>query len=193
MGVLDTVSDVSICSNALTSLGSSSINSFDENKEGARLVSNRYAQSRNELLRAHPWNCATKRVELAPDADSPPFGNQYQFTVPGDNLRILGVKDNCGWPVAYTIESGKIFCNYAQIFIHYIWRNDVPSTWSPGLVTLMTMKMAAEITYSITRDASLTQLNNQLYLRQLQVEKSIDGSEEPPAEMQGNPLIGARY
>lgn len=193
MGILDTVSDVGICSNALQALGSQSINDFNQNSEGARLSSNIYAQARNELLRDHPWNSCTKRVELAPDAEKPAFGYQYQFSVPGDALRILGVNDNLGWQADYVIEGSKILTNCQTAFLRYIWRNDVPSTWGPGLVQLMTMKMTWLLTYAITRDASLTQLNNQLYMRQLQIEKSVDGSEEPPAYMTGHPLIGSRY
>ena len=63
---------VSICSNALLLLGDKTINSLDEGTDRASLASNLYDSVRDSLLRSHPWNCAVKRVILAPDTETPP-------------------------------------------------------------------------------------------------------------------------
>src|SRR3546814_19099578 len=76
----DMTTEVSICSNALLRLGADPINSFDEadnfgsNIERARLCANLWPNVRRQVIRSHPWNCATTRVVLSPDAAAPAFG-----------------------------------------------------------------------------------------------------------------------
>src|SRR3546814_17689916 len=89
--------EVSICSNALLRLGADPINSFDEadnfgsNIERARLCANLWPNVRRQVIRSHPWNCATKRVVLSPDAAAPAFGYANRFQMPGEWLRTLAV------------------------------------------------------------------------------------------------------
>src|SRR3546814_9999800 len=76
--------EVSICSNALLRLGADPINSFDEadnfgsNIERARLCANLWPNVRRQVIRSHPWNCATKRVVLSPDARSEEHTSELQ-------------------------------------------------------------------------------------------------------------------
>ena len=49
---------------------------------------------RDDLLRSHTWNFATKRAKLAPSATPPASGFDNQFRVPSDFLRIVDVSDN---------------------------------------------------------------------------------------------------
>ncbi|MEK9796979.1 MAG: hypothetical protein VW713_09580, partial [Alphaproteobacteria bacterium] len=85
------ISAVSICSNALLLLGDAPISSFDEDNDRTRLVANLYSAKRDRVLRAHPWNCATKREVLSPDATAPAFDWANRFLLPGDWLRTLSV------------------------------------------------------------------------------------------------------
>ena len=101
------ISAVSICSNALLLLGDKPIDSFDVDNDRTRLVANLYEMKRDRVLRAHSWNCATKRVILSPDTDGPPFGWGYQFTLPNDWLRTLSVGED-GQEDDYAIEGRKI-------------------------------------------------------------------------------------
>jgi len=73
---------VSICSNALLRLGAQTIASLSESNDRARLAANLYETVRDSTLRSHPWNCAVKRVVLAPDTDVPAFDFAAQFTLP---------------------------------------------------------------------------------------------------------------
>lgn len=89
-------SAVQICSNALLMLGQKPINSLAEDptqatSERELAAANLYPQVRNAVLRAHPWNCATRRVKLTPDSATPAFSWSYQFLKPGDWLRTLQV------------------------------------------------------------------------------------------------------
>lgn len=98
-------SSVSICSNALLALGAHPINDFDEDTDHARLCANLYPTVRNKLLRAHLWNCAIKRVVLSPVSSAPEFGYGYQFSLPGDLIRVLSVGESRD-DIDYRIEGG---------------------------------------------------------------------------------------
>ena len=98
---------VSIASNALLLLGAKTINSLDEGTDRATLSANLYDSLRDDMLRSHPWNCAVKRVLLAPDTDVPAFDYGAQFTLPADWLKTLSVGPD-GYEVDYKHESGKI-------------------------------------------------------------------------------------
>ena len=82
---------VDICNGSLNQLGASTILTLTEDSKNARLCNARYTQVRDSLFRSHPWNCLTKRVELARDTDTPAWGFSYQFTLPADCLRVLTI------------------------------------------------------------------------------------------------------
>ncbi|MDF3613690.1 hypothetical protein P3S34_26705, partial [Enterobacter hormaechei] len=86
-----------------------------------------------KLLRAHPWNCAIKRVVLSPVSGAPVFGYGYQFSLPGDLVRVLSV----GEPrddIDYRIEGSRLLANIDVIRLRYIFRNEGESTWDSALV-----------------------------------------------------------
>lgn len=180
---------VSICSNALLDLGAQTINALDEASERARLCSNLYETVRDDMLRAHPWNCAIKRVQLAPDAGAPEFGYSHRFTLPGDWLRTLSVEN----VTDYAIEGRCILCNAAALNLRYVFRNANESTWDAALVRVMTLAMAARMAYAITQSTSKQQLCMQELEFELRKARAIDGQEEPPETLGDFPLLQSRY
>src|SRR5262245_34886808 len=85
---------VNICSNALLSLGAQPINDLAEDSDRARLAANLWEPVRDYVLRRHTWNCAVKRVALAPDVAAPAFDYAFQFTLPPDFMRLLSVGES---------------------------------------------------------------------------------------------------
>ena len=134
--------EVSICSNALLMLGGQPINDLSENSDRARLASNLWPAVRNYVLRRHPWNCAVKRVALAPDLTPPAFDWAFQFTLPPDFMRVLAVGE-AGAEADFKIESGKLLCDENPALLRYVWRNENPGTWDDMLVWAMTNAMRA--------------------------------------------------
>jgi len=186
---------VGICSIALQQLGSRSINSFDEGTEGARLAAALYEESRNDVLKQHPWNCAKKRVVLSPSADKPEFGYTNKFLLPADYITVISVDPGMlfGQQVDYEIEGQHILCNADSINLVYTFRNEIESTWSRDLVAVMVARMRKELAYPITKDRAVRNDENQQYEITLMRAKLHDGQETPPQEFYGNPLINARY
>lgn len=183
---------VSICSNALLMLGANTINDLQENSDRARFAANLYEDVRDSMLRAHPWNCALKRLLLAPITQAPAFGWQYSFELPADCLRVLGVTSG-GAMVDYVIEGRSILANQASIELRYVFRNDVEATWDPALVQVMTLAMAAKMAYFITQSTSMEQSRLQELDYELRKARAIDGQEEPAQTFGDFPLLQSRY
>lgn len=183
---------VSICSNALLLLGAKTINSLDEGTDRASLASNLYDSVRDSLLRSHPWNCAVKRVILAPDTETPAFDYSAQFTLPGDWLKTISVGPD-GYEVDYKHESGKVLANGTSLALRYIFRNDNEATWDSMLVHAMELKMAAEMAYPITGIASMADLMNGKLLQHLKAARAVDGQDDPPQTLGDFRLLNARF
>lgn len=187
-----TASVVSICSNASLMLGGKPINDLAENNDRTRLAANLYEPVRNYVLRRHPWNCATKRVVLSPDVETPGYDWAFQFTLPNDYMRLLAVGE-AGCEVPHKIESGKLLSDDNPCYLRYIWRNENPATWDGMLVWGMTMSMKAVMAYPITQSASLDQVVEAALKDVLKQARAVDGQDDPPETLGDSPLINSRF
>lgn len=184
-------SKVQICSNALLMLGAQPINSFDDESDRALLVSNLWPNARDAILRAHPWNCAIKRVSLAPSVTAPAFDYAYQFDLPGDCLRVLSIGEK-GAPVSYEIEGRKVLTDESELLLRHIYRNDDIPSWDALLVEAAEAYMAFTCAYPITKSASEQDVMAKLWELKLRQARTIDGQENPPEEAGDFPLLNAR-
>lgn len=185
-------SAVSICSNALLRLGDEPIDSFEQTDDRTRLVANLYEQKRDAVLRAHPWNCATKRTILSPDTDGPVFGWAYQFSLPSDWLRVASVGIDVNNQDDYEIEGRKILMDTSVCYLRYIWRNAVESTWDALLIDAMTEVMVASCAYAITKSTSKEELTEAIVSRVLKQARAADGQDNPPEQLGDYPLLAHR-
>ena len=183
---------VSIASNALLLLGAKTINSLDEGTDRATLAANLYDSLRDDMLRSHPWNCAVKRVLLAPDAETPAFDYESQFTLPSDWMRTISVGAE-GYEVDYKHESGKILAGGTSLALRYVFRNEVEATWDALLVRAMELKMAAEMAYPITGSASMADMMHNKLLQHMKAARAVDGQDDPPQTFGDFPLLNSRF
>jgi hypothetical protein len=185
------VSAVSICSNALLLLGDKPIDSFDVNNDRTRLAANLYPQKRDRVLRAHPWNCAVKRVVLSPDTSAPAYGYSYRFLLPGDWLRTINVGEDDSSD-DYAIEGRYILSNNPSCLLRYIFRNEAESTWDALLIDAMTQVMVAAFTYPITKSTTKQATEEEIVRRVLKEARSVDGQEGTPEVLGDFPLLSNR-
>lgn len=194
---------VSICSNALMMLGAEPIADFSEaNDPGiarAQVAAGLWDSVLEQVQRSHPWNCCVTRAAFSPDSTAPAFGWTYQYTLPGDCLRVLEVGQS-GQPegIDYVIERGPtgaraMLCNDNPLYVRYLKRNDDVATWDASLVTVMTYAMAHAMAYSITRDPTVVQQMDGLLRFAWRDARTIDGMEEPPRTLGTSLLRASRY
>lgn len=185
---------VSICSNALLMLGAQTINDFADqlNLDRAKLCANLYPTVRDDMLRSHPWNCAIKRVVLAPDAVAPAFGYTHSFELPADFMRVLEVGTN-GSQIDYLVEGRTIQADTTVLELRYVFRNEVENTWDAHLVKLVTLAMAAALAYPVTQSSALQQSFEQKLEMTLKRARAVDGQEDPPQTLGDERLLRARF
>lgn len=189
---MSTASEVSICSNALVRLGADPISSFTEPKKFAGACANVWPTVRNMLLRAHPWNCATKRVILAPLVEPPAFDYGYQFNLPTDWLKTIQIGRR-GCPLDFQQEGRRVLANASALPLVYIWENTNPGTWDDSMVEAAEMLMSAALAYTVTSSTSLRDSLNQEGQYKLKIAKANDGQDTPPEEFNDSALTMARF
>lgn len=162
----------------------------EPNNRRATLCANIYPQAKLDLLRAHPWNCLTKRVVLSPLTDVPEFEWDYQFALPGDCLRVLTVGyDN--EPEDYRLEQNRIKARSNVLRLLY-QQNLGEGFWDANLVDVMTRRMVRDLAYPVTKSASVAEVKAREYEMALKRARAVDGQENPPEHWEDSPFIAAR-
>jgi hypothetical protein len=146
-----------ICNLALGKLGEKRIMSIDDNDPVARQCRLFYAQTRDEVLRAHRWNFAIKRITLVQLTAGPEFGWSYQYALPNDCLRVLQIN---GWEAnerqdEWQGEGGNLLCDEDSVQLRYIGRIEDAATFDPLFVEAITVKLASKLAQSITGSREL--------------------------------------
>ncbi|KAK6697408.1 hypothetical protein SNK04_014160 [Fusarium graminearum] len=177
----ETANAVTICSNALLSLGAQPISSFDEaggaaQLDRAKLAAGLYPQARAAL----------------PDAQAPEFGYAHRFLLPGDWLRTLAVGNpERNERIDFRAE-GRYLLSDAVVFpLTYIADVD-EHQWDSLLVDAMTATMAVRMAYPITKSAAMIETKTAELRAVMQQARSVDGQDEPPETLGDFPLMLAR-
>ena len=194
---------VDICNEAMHLLGADTITSLTENSKEARYCNSAYAEKRDAVLRAHPWNVAITRGTLAKDATAPAFGFDNQFTLPTNPycLRVLSFWDNnvdnelsaYDSQVMFKIEGRKVLSNEGTCKITYLARITDTEQYDSLLSSTIAHKLAAETAYAITGSNSVAQGMQQLYELALREARSIDAMEGVPDKLIADDFINIRF
>lgn len=181
---------VDICNEAMDLLGAATITSLTENSKEARLCNRNFEKIRDTVLRAHNWNIAIVRRELAKDSDSPAFGFTNQFTLPTDPycLRVISLHtsnvDNDISPydvqAMFKIEGRKVLTDEGTCRIIYVGRITDTEQYDSLLSSTIAYKLAAETAYAITGSTTVSQQMFALYERGLGEARSMDAIEGKP-------------
>lgn len=177
MGTISERSEVAICNAALIAVGSSErIASLDEQTAQARLCRARYAQVRDAVLRAYPWNFAKARASLPADSTPPAFEYAYRYTLPANFgwLRTLYGNEN----QAYEIEGRAIVTNVpAPLQITYTALVHDPTLFDALFVEALAARLGAVICMSLTENTGRTQGLWDLYQGTLIEARKLDAQE----------------
>jgi hypothetical protein len=165
---------VQICNSALNQLGAGAITALTENSKNARLCNARYETVRDAVFRSHPWNCLVKRLQLAQDSNTPAWGFTYQYTLPSDCLRVLGIND---YDSDYKIEGRKLLISTSAVKLIYISQVTDPNEMDVLLRETISAGLAADIAYAITANLQIAKLFNEKYGLKLSEARHADASE----------------
>lgn len=184
-------SEVDICNLASNKIGQNSIISLTEDSKAARICNLFYTDTRDSLLRQHPWNFAIKRVELAKLTTSPVFGFDNEFQLPSDCLRVMYT--NLVFPAdAFRVEGKKLLANSDSVKIEYISRIEDTTQFDALFVDALWMSLAARIAYNIADNTTLAESLDHKVKEVIRHAKSIDGQEGVPYPIDADDWLNTR-
>ena len=182
-------STVAICNRALALVGEDPIASLTDDSEAARRCRLLYADTRDAVLRAHPWNAATARTALAPLAEPPAFGFRRQFQLPFDCLRVLGVAER---RARFRIEGRRLLTDAGEASIVYIRRLDDPSFFDALIADAIAARLAHDLAYALAGSTGLSGRLWELYVRKLAEARKADAQEGAAERLEADAWTGAR-
>lgn len=169
-----TVSEVSICNQAMVELGANTFSSRTEQNSEAIACNNVFDNLRRELISSHPWNFAMKQVELAESASTPVLQFDHQFAVPSDRLRLWKVLDDGNYrDMENLILTDKTTCK-----IVYIFDNTDVTTWPPYFISLFVAALVAKLAYPITESGAQSERAHAVFEKKFQTAKTINATED---------------
>ena len=172
---------VEIANRAITFLGGDVLTDLtDDTKEG-RAVNRIYEQTRDALLRDHPWNFAIKRVSISANATSPIWEYTNAFDWPSDALRIIEVDTTEEWAV----EGRQIVSDAAApLLIAYIHRVTDASLFDAKFIEAFSLRLAADIAFDLTASESTARVAETKFTIFMNEAKIVDGQESLSADEQ---------
>ena len=181
-------SPVEICNIALSNLGDQLITSLTEANARARACNLRFNDTRDAVLRSHPWNCAMSRATLAVSG-TPDWGYSNSFALPTDCLRVLDVEDP---DTEWKIEGRNIVSDGSTIKIRYIAQVTDTTLFDSTLVQAIALKLAWEIAETLTGNIDLKREMWQKYQFAISEARSNDAMEGTPEKIEADEWLLAR-
>lgn len=181
---------IDICNLALNEIGEESIMDLLENSKQSRLCNQFYDLSRDMLLRAHPWNFATKRVELAMLTETPVFDYSYAFQLPTDCLKIQQTDDRYDH---YKVEGRKVLSNNSSVKILYTARITDTEQFDSLFVETLSLMLASRISFNLSDNNALSQSLYAKYEAALRRAKAMDGQEGVMDTIIADQWLQSRY
>lgn len=170
-------SQVAICNLALTTLGADRITALSDNSENARRLTAIYDYCVEDVLRAHPWNFAITRQQLALLTSTPTFGYELEYQLPGNCLRVIEVNDGTNLITDFKIEGRKLLTDEDTVYVKYIGNVSDPNQFTSQFIFVLASRLAAEIAYAVTNNKATAEQMLELYQQRLQQAKETDAQE----------------
>jgi hypothetical protein len=159
-------SDIDICNDALALCGQgvSLLVSLDAPTQEARVCRQFFDKSAREVLRLGVFRCARRRADLSQFSEAPPFGFAFQYQLPADFLRAVGLNGHdCshGWhdkAPLFEVEGDRLLTDARQARLVYV--SDLVKTGrlheaDPLLCKCVSLALAGKICWSLNQNRSL--------------------------------------
>jgi len=154
-----------IVNNALQKIKvSKRISDLEEDTKEANAAEEVFYELLEQILEAHKWNFATRRVKLnQAGLPSGEFGYLYQYQVPGNFIRVVKLWDNPdrrGELTNYQLEGQQIKTDSAKVYMAYVYRCVDPNEMTPLFRAAFSKLLGSNLAVAI---ANSTTLRDKLY------------------------------
>ncbi len=154
MALSETLSETSICNQALGRIGSLRIEGNVETEDSVPAIQCRlhYEQTRDALLRTHKWRFASARSELTQGDDPKDFEWDNQFALPDDFVRFKSMDEEQGFTSRrnrHAIEGQRILTNFSSVSLLYIKKVTDVLEFEPLFITALVLFLADRLIGSL--------------------------------------------
>jgi len=183
-------SETDFLNDALGQISQPAIASIDDGTPNAVWCKTYWPQLRKALLRAHHWNFAEDRVELAQEAVAPLFEFSYAYALPADLVKIKVYNGNIvanttfdpdAWMIFqgfYKVEGRSLYSNDGQAKIVYVKDVENPNLWDALFYQAASAWLASKLALPIRKDPGLSKaLLEQAMGLLLPLAAAVDGQE----------------
>lgn len=190
-------SEVGIANSCFRKIGvKQKIGTFNEGTAAANFASDRYPELRDELLRGHNWNFATKNVKLAKASTGPvvPSGWNY-FTFPADWMRTVLVFDNDAGvgSLEYREEDRKLSIGREEAWMSYVYAVTDPNHMTPDFRETLSYAMAVEAAIDLVNSRSMSEVMEARYQQKLLKAMSTDAQSDGPRRLPRGSWVTNRF
>ena len=178
---------VSIANLALSNLGEAPIQNLSDDNARARICNSRIDDVIRACLRMHDWNSAMKRIALT-SIGEPLFGFNKTFQLPSDFIKIIEV-----WPISrFRIQGDTLLSNEDTINILYVAEPTDVNTLDVLLGEAIALKLAVEISETLTGKDGLKERMMQKWVMALQEARSANSKDKTPEHREDSTFWNAR-
>lgn len=186
-------SEIEITNRSLLKIGTDTILALGQAGKNGVTTQRIFPTVRDAAVSIHPWNFATERVILAPDASAPTFGWSHAFQKPVDCLRVVSCgEDPENDPEPYREEGEKILANTDTLYLCYIKRVTNTEVFPPYFVEFLVSLFAAELAIPIADDSSLQEKLSKEAKGKLSEARFADATSGTPGEVSASSWLDAR-
>lgn len=197
-------SQIDIANWALDYCGATRINSLSDTSERAELINNAWISTRDYALRARTWRFSILRDELTRDTATPAWGFDYQYTLPGDCLRVLQIgetyalsdlsdyvtTDNSLW----RIEQDKILISdEGPLKLRYVSNAVAIGLWDTAFAHYFAALLAERIITRLTESETARARIKDEKMMALREAMRCNAFENPPVRPADGSWIASRY
>jgi hypothetical protein len=193
---MTTVSEVTICNQALGWLGQDPITSLNDNNTTASLCKANYAHLRDAVLEARAWTFASAR-HVSESADRDAFDQFFLHGIPTGWLVVRRcfrqvtesrALDSRGW----SREGNKVLAKEATVYLWGTQRIDDPGQFTPAFVQALAARIAADLCVPLTENRQLQVDLWNLYERKVSEAAATDGGQGANEIIKSDSLVNIR-
>jgi hypothetical protein len=184
---------IKVCSRASVLMGGSPISSFDEGTAEADVVDAMYEDIARAALTSTRWRFATNQQVLNRLSAAPTSRFDAAYQMPSDLLMLSAVTVNDD-PIIYDIYGDKVYCDTSTneiVVADYIYRAS-EAYWPSYFTLAVEFQVAAMLSISIARDASLGSMMDQQAERQMIKARRLDSQQQTTRKLMTSRFIAQR-
>lgn len=192
------VSETDLVTAAVRLVAGNRIASLTDGTKNANVANDLYSIVRDDLLRSHPWNFATKRVKLARSSTTPAFEFDYAYVLPADWMRTVSVHDNDGGTGTVfhreeeTNGQGTILASVEDLYLRYVARIEDPNRMAADFRKALITSLARDIALPIANSNTLRDFFERKADRDILRAKASDGSGSFPERRPAGSWVSSR-